>query len=133
VLSGHFTGIPSDAIAITTRMPNPIDLTSAGWVVGSVLVLASAVAIGWFLGSRIGWFTLLLSPLFAIALAVVVAMGASYHNALIPYDQASWSEAKGNALGVVIDVVLALFAGFVIGAIGLAAGRATRLLQPRLK
>jgi hypothetical protein len=133
LLTGHFNGIPSDAIAITTRMPNPIDLTNAAWVAGLVFVLASAVAVGWFLGSRIGWFTLLLSPLFAIALAVVVATGASYHNAVIPYDQQSWLNAKGDALGVVIDVVLALFAGFVIGAIGLAAGRATRLFQPRLK
>jgi len=133
VLTGHFNGLPSDAIAITTRMPNPPDLTNAGWLVGLVLVLASAVAIGRFLGSKIGWFTLVLSPLFSIALAVFVAIGASYHNALIPYDQASWSEAKGNALGVVIDVVLALFAGFLIGAIGLAAGRATRLFQPRLR
>lgn len=133
VLTGHFHGIPSDAIAITTRLPNPTDWSNTGWVAGSVFVLASAVAIGWLLGSRISWFALLLSPLFAIPLAVVVAITASYHNAVIPYDQESWSDVKGNALGVLIDVVLALFAGFVIGAIGLAAGRALRLLHPRLR
>jgi hypothetical protein len=122
VLTGHFTGIPSDAIAITTRLPNPADPSNAGWVAGSMLVLASAVAIGWTLGPRIGWFALLLSPLFAIFLAVVVAITSSYHNALIPYDQESWADVKGNGLFVLIAVVLAFFAGFVIGALGLAVG-----------
>ena len=133
VLAGHFTGIPSDAIAITTRLPNPTDWGNAGWVAGSMLVLASAVAIGWILGSKIGWFALLLSPLFAIALAVVVTVTASYHNAVIPYDQESWADQKGNGLLLLLDVVLALFAGFVMGAIGLSAGRALRLAQPRLR
>jgi hypothetical protein len=133
VLSGHFTGIPSDAIAITTRLPNPADPGNAGWLAGSMVVLAAAVATGWILGSRLGWFALLLSPLFAIPMAVVVAITASYHDAVIPYDQQSWADMKGSGLFVAIDVFLALFAGTGIGAVGLAAGRALRLFQPRLR
>jgi hypothetical protein len=127
LLTGHFIGIPADAIAITSRMPIPTDWTAPGWVAGSLVLLGLAVAIGWLLGWKIGWFSVLLAPLFAIALAVVVSYAASARNNAIPPGQESWFGAKGNGLVVLFEVVLALGAGFVIGANGLLVGRALQL------
>jgi hypothetical protein len=127
LLTGHFQGVPADAIAITTRLPIPTDWTAAGWVGGSVLLLALAVAVGRWLGWRIGWWSLLTAPLFAIPLAWVVSIAASARNNAIPPGQESWFGSKGTGLLVLLEVVLALGAGFVIGATGLAIGRVSQL------
>jgi hypothetical protein len=127
VLTGHFIGIPANAIAITARMPIPMDWTAPGWVGGSLLLLALAIAVGWLLGWKIGWFAVLPAPLFAISLAIVVSYAASARNDAIPPGQESWFGSRGNGLVVLFEVVLALGAGFVIGAIGLLIGRALQL------
>jgi hypothetical protein len=108
-------------------MPIPMDWTAPGWVGGSLLLLALAIAIGWLLGRMIGWFAVLPAPLFAIALAIVVSYAASARNDAIPPGQESWFGSRGNGLVVLFEVVLALGAGFVIGAIGLLIGRALQL------
>jgi len=128
VLSGHFDGIPADAIGVTTEIPVlvPPDWRLIAWNWGLVGVLILSVVIGCVGARLIRWpLTLALfsaTPVFAFALAIAVGYGDYFRRADIPFAQQSWSGSKGAGIESLFVVVAAFVAGFALYVFGASLG-----------
>lgn len=99
-LSGHFDGIPGDAVGITTRMPLPADWTQAGGIASLLVVVVVSLITGFALGRRFGWPGALgsvgiIAPTLAFLSAVVIAVVVDAKQNALPDGQRSWFGAKG--------------------------------------
>ena len=130
LLSGHFDGIPADAIGVTTQISVlvPPDWRLIAWNWGLVGVLILSAVIGCVGARLIRWpLTLALfsaTPVFAFALAIAVGYGDYFRTANIPTAQQSWSGSKFTGLESMAIVVVAFVAGFLLGLIGVSIGMA---------
>ena len=126
VLSGHFNGIPSDSIAVTTRMPVPPDFRTMTWQMGSLAVLVLSVIVG-IAGARlVPWpYSLLIvlaSPAFGLALAIALGWEEGLRAASIPPAQQSWFGSKGNGITSLVQAPAAFVAGAALALFCLSAG-----------
>lgn len=141
VLSGHFDGIPADAIGVTTEMRVlvPPDWRLIFWNWGLVGVLILSVVIGCVGARLIRWpLTLALfsaAPVSAFALALVVGIGDYFRSADIPPAQQGWVGSKFTGIESMAIVVAAFVAGFVLSfvavSVGIAIGSVWRWLTVR--
>lgn len=126
VFSGSFSGIPSDAIAVTTRMPLGYDQTRTGWIIGLTALIVLALLLG-FVAGRAGWQLMVISllvfaPTLAVVLAGFVGTVAAVGHYAIPPAQQSWFGAKGVPFIWVWETTKALFVGIVVSGICILAG-----------
>lgn len=130
-LRGTFTGVPADALAITTQAPIPATPTRWPWaVLAGAAALALAATIGALLGrfGRSAWWGLPIAAMAAVAFTSALAWSAAAQPA-VPPEQAAWTYRYGAtrglaALGPLIAVVA--IAALQVTA-GVAAGAARHL------
>jgi hypothetical protein len=141
VLSGHFDGIPADAIGVATEMRVlvPPDWRLIAWNWGLVGVLILSAIIGCVGARLIRWPLALVlfaaAPVFAFALAIAVGFGDNFRSADIPPAQQSWAGTKFTGLESLFVVVAAFVAGFALylfgASVGIAIGTAWRYATVR--
>jgi hypothetical protein len=125
-LTGHFDGIPADAIGVTTRMPIPPDWTQVGWVVSvSVVVIVGLIA-GWLLGRPRRWPALLgVAPLLVSFPAILITVLEQMRSDSVPPGQMSWWGAKGVGFAAIAHTLVAFVAGLILCQVALAVGATT--------
>jgi hypothetical protein len=140
-LSGHFNGIPSDSIALTTEMASPGDPTAPVLEFGLIALAIATLVAGALIGARAGWQVvlagvLLISPSLAAALGSAMFV-ASEPGGSIPPAQQSWWGAKGFILLAPWNAIKGFSAGLLVGQLalllGLLAGRLVRRLRPQAR
>lgn len=125
-LTGHFDGIPANAIGVTTRMPTPPDWTRAGWLAGSFVAAIGSVIAGWLFGRPRRWPLLLgLGPILVGFPAILVSASLQMRYDGIPAGQESWFGAKGVGFAALGQTFEALVVGLILGQVGLVVGAGT--------
>lgn len=137
-LTGHFSGIPADSIALTTQMPVPSDPTPNVWEVGLVAIAIVALVAGLSIGRRAGYLgvlasLMLVAPALAGALGFGVVLAAESRGFSIPSAQQSWWGARGTLLGELWNATKAFCSGLLIGEVALLVGLLFSPLSRRVR
>ncbi|HVS47426.1 MAG TPA: hypothetical protein VHJ99_00810 [Candidatus Dormibacteraeota bacterium] len=133
-LTGHFDGVPADAIGVTTRMPTPPDWTQAGWVVSVLVVVIVGVSAGWLLGRPRRWPWLLgVGPFLVTFPAIVITVLEQMRYYSVPAAQMSWSGAKGVGFAAIADTLVAFIVGLILCQIVLTTGATASAMWRKIR
>ena len=132
-LTGHFVGIPSDAIAITTQMPLPAEWTRTGWIAGFSLLVPLSLLAGFLLVRTIGWRgavvgLLAFVPALAALFAIGVVIATNSRSFAVPSAQASWWGGRGVIFLQAWELIVGMCAGLLAGAVAVLVGSGIALV-----
>ena len=125
-LTGHFDGIPADAIGVTTRMPLPPDWTQVGWVVSvSVVVIVGLIAVGCSAVGAAGRRFWAWHYCWSVSPRSSSPFLEQMRSDSVPPGQMSWWGAKGVGFAAIAHTLVAFVVGLILSQVALAAGATT--------